>query len=580
MGVSTSVKPYILKGRIKGYAKNPITIKLYRYILTQYTPSVYAEISFVINESDFLTFKDIDKLAIKQRLIDVWFEPELYDIKANKAYNSGPFTYCILTYKYTEDYPNDMDTRSLNNENTRLIHLMCIDPVFYSMTLKQNIASFGEVPVSSVVEKLVSNNGGNSKKIISTDYSYKWLQTRMTDYDMIRSLLPYSRSTNKDLLYTFFMFNSEAYFAPISSGRTNPIKIFFDSNKQTPAQFDTGDLKFLIDKYGSKDNLLVFNKGYTTFSAYKPAEMGTEAYTSNIGYLAQHRADGSRSIDLCFDDKSLLEIYLGNLRQRVSTFSRLLSLTTTAVPELTPVDSVELINEKDGSRKDLDGTYYIASISYTYGMTEYHPTVPLMTLTLCSELDAKSMDKPEGKPKNDSEGTVISNTNNAVMNQIKNTGIEISEYSQKTISSDDIIESAKNAAGELSGIVNDDFINSAASTLNTTVTNTMNTVMPQAATALSDLSTEASTALSAATANSSGILISAANTASTSLTNIANSGVDFATAASQASTVLNNVVSQASTAVNAVATGATTTINNVATSTAKTLQEAADKANS
>ena len=46
---------------------------------------------------------------------------------------------------------------------------------------------------------------------------------------------------------------------------------------------------------------------------------------------------------------------------------------------------------------DLDGIFYVLSVTYTFGMTQEYPIQPMMSLTLSSELDARGMEKPEGK---------------------------------------------------------------------------------------------------------------------------------------------------------------------------------------
>ena len=74
-----------------------------------------------------------------------------------------------------------------------------------------------------------------------------------------------------------------------------------------------------------------------------------------------------------------------------------MSINTMPIPDITPIDCVEVIKYYKGMVRDLDGIYYVLAVSYTYGMTNENPMQPTMSLILSSELDAKSTNKPEGK---------------------------------------------------------------------------------------------------------------------------------------------------------------------------------------
>ena len=198
-------KPYTLKAKLSWYNKNPVNIKIYNYILTQYTPSVFANIYLVVNESDFIDFKQIDLLAIEDRTLEIWFEPELYSNALKKSFNSGPFKYCVIQYTYSNLPPDFVDVSSPKNESARYIKLMCVDRAFYKMTLNQRSSSYGKSTTADVVSNIIQRYGAKAKKIVQSNYSFRWLQPQLTDYQMIRSILPYSQAVNNDLLYTFFI---------------------------------------------------------------------------------------------------------------------------------------------------------------------------------------------------------------------------------------------------------------------------------------------------------------------------------------------------------------------------------------
>jgi hypothetical protein len=475
MPTQSNFKPYILKAKLSWFSNNPVLVKVYRYVLTQYTPSVYADIYIVLNENDFNDFKMIDSYrTIDQRLITIWFEPELYCINSNKSYNSGPFTYCVMSYQYSSDYQNETDTIKYNGGKTRLIHLMCVDPVFYRMSLYEKKRSFGKVPASDVVKTIVADNGGTSHSIVATNYPFRWIQPRKTDYEMIRSILPYSRSINGDLLYTFFMNNKEAYFAPISAGKDSPVKIIFGKNPFTPNVYDTEDLKLWIEKYGGKD-IQIAGPGFSNYSSKKPYQIKTESQTEKLSGLKQHFGAADTCIDISIEDETLQQIFLSNFRHRIMTFSRLIHINTMAIPELTPIDSIEIINETDGNRKDLDGLYYIVSVAYTYCMTNESPTYPMMSLFLCSELDMNSVDAPEGGNRNYSDNAVNVNSPAEVISSIKSYPDKNNDNNTMT-SSKDIVNN--NVSTPSKAVIAN------ADTGNTTVNKIINTVINKSTTIL------------------------------------------------------------------------------------------------
>ena len=84
---------------------------------------------------------------------------------------------------------------------------MC-SSLYLEMTQNDRMESYGKVEISKIINKIVSRNGGKMKLNVNTDYPFYWLQTQMTDYEMIRSLLPYARSGSKELNYVFFLYNN------------------------------------------------------------------------------------------------------------------------------------------------------------------------------------------------------------------------------------------------------------------------------------------------------------------------------------------------------------------------------------
>lgn len=391
---TTSWAPYILKCKLDWYTDNPLTVKVFSYTLTQYTPSVFANIVISIDRQKFKDFMNIESLPIEQRKVEVWFESELYNKMFMQSFFAGPYKFCITDYTFAPSALNEAAVDLKSTNEPMAISLRCVDEVFYKMTLNQKFNSFGECKTSEVVEKIVSSNGGKMKKNVGTDFSYKWIQPRLTDYEMVRALLPYSRSTKNELLYLFYLLNKEAIFAPIANVEKSKAIVKLSTQANVVTSYNTNDLKILIEKYGSKDKLFSVAPGFDTFDNVNPKTMAKMAYDSGVPGLKQHSGKATRYITSSIEEKILQEIYLSNLRHRIHTFSRIVAIKTHAVPDITPFNYIELANEKDGDRRELAGIYYILSITYIYGLT--NESSPMMSLILCSETDYKGMESPEG----------------------------------------------------------------------------------------------------------------------------------------------------------------------------------------
>ncbi|MDD3049451.1 MAG: hypothetical protein PHQ89_05785, partial [Bacilli bacterium] len=89
-----------------------------------------------------------------------------------------------------------------------------------------------------------------------------------------------------------------------------------------------------------------------------------------------------------------------NLRHRIHTFSRILSISSSAIPDLLPIDTIKLSHVVRGEDKALGGLYYIGSITYNYpgisGTSAAYHITPKMKILLLSELDAFSNKGKEG----------------------------------------------------------------------------------------------------------------------------------------------------------------------------------------
>ena len=392
--MATSFNDFKIKAKFGWYGKT-VTVHYFAYQLTQYLPTVYANIYVYIDKLDFNDFKSIDNLPISSRTVELWFEPSL--VLNGKEYFSGSYKFVCANMEYRGSGLAD----AVTDENTNpgvgyFIMLHCIDRIYYNMTLNKNFNAFPNQAISDVIRKIVSNNGGSIGQIIETDYKYSWIQAQMTDAEMIRSLLPYARSTNNELLYDITFFNEKCYFVPVSHGYNTSEKIIIDFDKANTVNYNISDNKPSIERYASANNLYCVNHGYNNFEYIKADKMSKQAYISNKNTPKQHGGIATQYINTAFEDKTLQTIFASNIRQRMNMFNVMLEMSISAIPDIMCYNVIEMINQIQGTRQVLDNLYYIIAIKYEYYNLNKSKT-PVMHLCLSSEFDYSGTESAEGQ---------------------------------------------------------------------------------------------------------------------------------------------------------------------------------------
>jgi hypothetical protein len=399
--VNKHFKDYVIYTNLSWYSSNtPLKVLNFRYTLSQYTPSIYASIDIILTPNEFFKFKKIDSIEILNRDLEVWFVPELKNDYDKTSYFSGPFKLIVASYKI-KDIPKYFkgDPISKQVETSKLVTLQCVDKVFYSMTLTKKFRSFRNTLASDVVQSIISENGGNPKAIESTDYKFTWLQAQMTDYTMVRSLIPYSKTSDNKTCFTFFMHNNDGYFSYIGSGNKKPHLIKIDKQMQEPSVVSNEDLKLLIEKFGIKNSLKVSHHGFSNFKTYSPDSISLLSYTGQNSDWKQHDSTGSNFLMNTIENDHLIKNYISNLRHRVNTFSRIITVNLLAIPDITPLDTIELDHTFNGQTRPFENIYYVGAVSYYYpGNTGSLNILPSMVLYLLSETDSMSVMSPEGAP--------------------------------------------------------------------------------------------------------------------------------------------------------------------------------------
>ena len=68
--------------------------------------------------------------------------------------------------------------------------------------------------ISDCVNYILTQHNAKAKHIDKTTVSFNWLQSNMTDYEFIRSVLAYCNPSG----YHFYCNNEEGFFKPIGTG--------------------------------------------------------------------------------------------------------------------------------------------------------------------------------------------------------------------------------------------------------------------------------------------------------------------------------------------------------------------------
>lgn len=369
----------------------------FRYMLTQYHGTIWAEIKMLVDEGIIDDVRNIEMKGTKNRLIELNFT-KLYDNVLNKSYFKGP--YKLMVYSYKMEDTNSQITAGYKKQS--LVTFRCIDEVYYKMTLDQKSTSYSNMKISDVVKKIVSKNGGiiDNNLIKETDISKTWCEETINDFKTIKGLLPYSKSTNGETLYTFFMLNNKAYFAPITSGTTSEIKLNTSDIMNKSMQINNDHYQRLIDLYGNKDKVKITSFGYINDKIIRPNPSKISFFSENAKNASSSVGDAETMIISCSDDDDIKQNYIDNLYSRAHVFRKIVNIKTIAIPDLTPLNSIEILpgeNKNIGNSNIYNGVYSIISVEYIYNNTYNTDQFPIMNLVLCTDTEDKGQEKTSGQ---------------------------------------------------------------------------------------------------------------------------------------------------------------------------------------
>lgn len=367
--------------------KDAFHVASFKYSLALFFPSTYSKLVIMVpteQKKDIIECKKLDPL---ERKVSVFTIPDIEMLDGDRKLFSGPWNFMLYDFK---EYDTTRSMTILNSipdstiaQNYTLFSMDLVDPLFYSLYRStSNSRSFGNIIVSDVVSTVISPHG-KIKLLEKTKEKYKWCQSpNISDYNFIRSLLPYSRSIKGNINYHFFCYNEEAYFASI--GSEPPIKtniVLPNETKSESYKAVSGEL--IAERFISEKNVHIMDSGFVE----KPENKNPVKDNLNTNNGGIYKSESSTLIRTAIEDPILQEIYVSNLRKRTMMTNRCISTYNSVITDYTPLSMIQVINNNDDQRNVNDGNYYIMFIENNFGYNEAYPYIPYCRLAICSESD-------------------------------------------------------------------------------------------------------------------------------------------------------------------------------------------------
>ena len=392
----------------------------FNYTLTQYAPSVYAKIECLIPDSLIKQFDDIKTRKILERncRIDVIGSGGGGLTRTADQYSmfSGPWKLMILKYTTVPTSINPFsgstgkDGSNPNSDKGYGLHhvvtLECVDRTWYSMSVGERNKIYEQKTISDVVKEIAQRHDG-TPKIVDTEEKFDWKQYDKTDYFMIRYLLPFAQSKEKDVAYNFYCYNNDVIFQPVTKSEELTIKISaknvteFDPSKNSQSNDE------LIDKLAGSKDLNVKDSGLKGFRLTTPVKSNKTADSGKT-----YDGDNIRSLKISMEDPKFKEIYISSFRKRILSLKKVISINTFLDTNITPMNLVEIVDQTEGQQGMLAGKFYVVSVTHHIPKGIDDPYIPYTQLVLSTDVEDKG---------NDSEGSPISSGGSATSAKAGNT---------------------------------------------------------------------------------------------------------------------------------------------------------------
>ncbi len=373
---STNVKYRPFKTFVSlSWDSKPRMVHTFSHSLTQYLPSSYAEISFVYPKKDIKKFMQIEETPIVERAVSVSCITEgygpncIYDNDAEQTIFGGPWK--LICFHYTivpAEASMFMDEINPIPEESYLITMKCVDRVWYSMTQEEKFGVFSRRQYKSIhncVDYILDQHKVREKFIEETTVSFNWLQTKMTDYEFIRSILAYTNPPG----FHFFCNNENGYFKPIGIDGCIPGEIVIDLQGKQVSQLVSIINKHYMEKISEGPIIVPFGEGLNDNTHYKrdSTPMGGPGKPSG----------GQRYITMALDNPAIKEAFSANVNLRTRMFGRVAKLKTFLLTDFTPLNTIKIVNNDPIKYPNFSsGEYYIISIKNYIGFNNTWPFVP------------------------------------------------------------------------------------------------------------------------------------------------------------------------------------------------------------
>lgn len=352
----------------------PRIVYKFSHTLTQYLPSAYAEIYMSYPKSEINTFLKIEEIPIVSRALTVscitdGFGPNtLYNNFEHRRLFGGPWRLIVNDYQVVP-MPQTMLADENNPEPTEsyLVILKCVDRVWYSMTQEEKFGVYSRrqfQSISDCVRQILKTHQARGMEVDDTTVSFNWLQSKMTDYEFIRSVLAYCNPPG----FHFFCNNEVGYFKPIGTvGSAGTINVDIRGT-QVDTLMTTINKQYL-EKVSDGAVIVPYGEGLND-SAHVQREAVPMGGAGTEG-------GGKKYIKFSIDNEAIKQAFSANVSFRTRMFGRITKLKTTLMTDFNPLYTLHLANNAPDKYPSLSsGDYYIVSIKNIIGWNISWPEVP------------------------------------------------------------------------------------------------------------------------------------------------------------------------------------------------------------
>ena len=360
--LSTNVKYKPFKTFVSlSWDGKPRIVHKFTHSLTQYTPSSYAEITMVYPKKDINTFLAIEQTPIVSRAVSVscitqgFGANTIYDNDASSKIFGGPWKLICVDYSMNPA-PASMITDEIDTTPTEsyIIVLKCVDRVWYSMTLEEKFGTFSPKTyknISDCVRYILNTHRAKGMEVDDNNVSFPWSQSKMTDYQFIRSILAYCNPPG----FHFFCNNEIGYFKPIGTAGCIPGEIEINLQGRSVSNLVSTVNKQYLEKISDGPMVVPFGEGFDddTHETQQANPLGGSGKSGG----------GMRYINFAIDNPAIKKAFAANINFRTRMFGRVVKLKTFLMTDYNPLYTVKLKNNAPEKYPTLaSGEYYVVSL--------------------------------------------------------------------------------------------------------------------------------------------------------------------------------------------------------------------------